>query len=81
MLDVAGQDADEFFEDIGHSKEARTELAKYYIGEFKLDERALAILKAAAEKKKHNSGPGAGLMFVILVAVVAVLFGVYTQMK
>lgn len=81
MLDVAGQDADEFFEDIGHSKEARGELKKYYIGDFKLDEAAIAALKAAAEKKKADGQPGAGFMVVVLVAILAVVFGVYTQMK
>lgn len=81
MLDVAGKDADEFFEDIGHSKEARLELAKYYIGEFKLDEKALEALRAEAERKKNASGPGAGLVMVILVAIIAVLFGVYSQVK
>ena len=80
MLDVAGQDADEFFEDIGHSKEARSELKKYYIGDFKLDEAAIAAMKAAAEKKKADSQPGA-FMVVILVAILAIILGVYTQMK
>jgi cytochrome b involved in lipid metabolism len=81
MLDVAGQNADEFFEDIGHSKEAREELKKYYIGDFKLDENALAAMKAAAEAKK-NEGSGKGLILVLLVAIIAILFGVYqTQMK
>ena len=81
MLDVAGQDADEFFEDIGHSKEARNELKKYYIGDFKLDEAAIAALKAAAEKKKLESNSGASFMVVVFVAMMAILFGVYTQMK
>jgi cytochrome b involved in lipid metabolism len=81
MLDVAGQDADEFFEDIGHSKEARMELTKFYIGDFKLDEAALAAMKAAAEKKKQESGPGTAFMVIVLVALIAILFGVYTQMK
>jgi hypothetical protein len=81
MLDVGGQNADEFFEDIGHSKEAREELKKYYIGEFKLDEKALAAMKAAAEAKK-NEGSGKGLILVLLVAIIAILFGVYqSQMK
>lgn len=77
MLDVAGQDADEFFEDIGHSKEARDELTKHYIGEFKLDEAALAVLKAAAEKKKKEGGVGTGLALVILVGLLAVLFAIF----
>jgi cytochrome b5 len=81
MLDVAGQDADEFFEDIGHSKEARNELTKYYIGEFKLDEAAIAAMKLAAEKKKLDSTPSAGFMIVVLVAILAIVFGIYTQMK
>lgn len=81
MLDVAGQDADEFFEDIGHSKEARAELAQHLIGTFKLDAAALAAMAAAAEKKKHQSGPGAGLILVVLVALIAILFGAYTQMQ
>eukprot|EP01084_Bolivina_argentea_P234290 394436_1 len=38
MLDVAGQNADEFCEDIGHTKEAREDLKKFLIGSFKLDE-------------------------------------------
>jgi cytochrome b5 len=81
MLDVAGQDADEFFEDIGHSKEARNELKKFYIGDFKLDEAAIAALKAAAEKKKQDNKPGAAFMVVVLVAILAIVFGVYLQMK
>lgn len=38
MLDVGGQDADEFFEDIGHSNDAREELTKHLIGTLKLTE-------------------------------------------
>jgi cytochrome b5 len=81
MLDVAGQDADEFFEDIGHSKEARNELKKFYIGEFKLDEAAIAAMKLAAEKKKSEGAPSAGFMIVVLIAIIAIVFGIYTQMK
>jgi cytochrome b5 len=81
MLDVAGQDADEFFEDIGHSKEARNELKKYYIGDFKVDEAAIAAMKEAAEKKKAESSGGSGFMIIVLIALVAILFGVYSQMN
>jgi len=80
MLDVAGQDADEFFEDIGHSKEARSELLKYYIGEFKLDEAALKAMKEAAEKKKKAEG-NTGFMLVILMGIIAILFGLYQSQK
>ena len=35
MLDVAGQDATEAFEDVGHSDEAREILAGYQVGTLK----------------------------------------------
>lgn len=76
MLDVAGQNADEFFEDIGHSKEAREELKKYYIGDFKVDEAALKAMKEAAEKKKKEES-NTGFMLVLLVGLLAILFGLY----
>jgi cytochrome b5 len=77
MLDVAGQDADEFFEDIGHSKEAREELAKHYIGDFHLDEAAKAKLKAQQEAAKSGvqKSPMA-TMVGILVVLLAILYGV-----
>jgi len=78
MLDVAGQDADEFFEDIGHSKEAREELAKHYIGEFHLDEAAKAKLKAQQEASKASvqRSPMTTIL-VVLVAVAAIVYGVF----
>jgi len=78
MLDVAGQNADEFFEDIGHSKEARQELKKYLIGTFKLDEATLAKMKADAERKASQSGQSSMLM-VVLIALIAV-YVAYTKL-
>jgi cytochrome b5 len=81
MLDVAGGDADEFFEDIGHSKEAREELKKYYIGDFKLDPETLAKMQAAAEAKAKQGG-ASSTMFMIAVVLLAIAFGYYqTQLK
>merc|ERR1711862_556096 len=57
LLDVAGQDADEFFEDIGHSKEARNELEEHYIGDLYLDEETKAKLAEAQEKKDPARSP------------------------
>lgn len=37
MIDEAGKDATESFEDVGHSDEAREIMAKMYVGEFKAD--------------------------------------------
>jgi cytochrome b involved in lipid metabolism len=78
MLDVAGQDADEFFEDIGHSKEARSELKKYIIGNYKIDEATLAKMMADAEKKSKQGG--SNMLVIIVVALVAIYFA-YNQMK
>lgn len=82
MLDVAGQDADEFFEDIGHSKEARNELAKHYIGDFHLDEAAKAKLKAQQEAQKAivQQSPMTTIMMV-LVVVLAVIYFFFQQSK
>lgn len=79
MLDVAGQHADEFFEDIGHSKEARGELQKYLIGSFKLDEATLAKMKADAEKKAAQGGQSS-LIIVEIVALIAI-YVAYTQLS
>mmetsp|Transcript_107902 Transcript_107902/g.302182 ORF Transcript_107902/g.302182 Transcript_107902/m.302182 type:complete len:133 (+) Transcript_107902:71-469(+) len=79
MLDVAGQNADEFFEDIGHSKEAREELKKYLIGTFKLDEATLAKMKADAERKAKQGGQSSMLM-VAIIAIIAI-YVAYTQMS
>lgn len=82
LLDVAGQDADEFFEDIGHSKEARNELAKYYIGDFKLDAAAIAKLKAEAEARAKKEGGTVSMVLVFVMALVGIGLAYYqTQMK
>ena len=80
LLDVGGQDADEFFEDIGHSKDARDELAKHLVGTLKLDEaeiqRRADAAKAAAEK-----GAGGMNFIVVLIAMLAIFAAYYkTQM-
>lgn len=40
LLDVAGQDATEAFEDVGHSDEARETLEQLLVGELKRQVRA-----------------------------------------
>lgn len=37
LLDEAGRDATESFEDVGHSEEARDIMSKLYVGEYKAD--------------------------------------------
>ena len=66
MLDVAGKDADEFFEDIGHSKEARSELEKYLIGTYKESEEELRQKALALEQKKSSTGNSSFMIVLVL---------------
>ena len=81
LLDVAGQDADEFFEDIGHSKEARKELEKHLIGNFKLDAAAIEKMKAAAEKRNKSDSGMVSTLLVALIAVVGVAVAYYKMQQ
>lgn len=71
LLDVAGQDADEFFEDIGHSNDARDELKKHLVGTLKLSAEDIEKRKLAAEKKSGGGGGGGMGVIAVVVAVVA----------
>jgi cytochrome b involved in lipid metabolism len=71
MLDVSGQDATEFFEDIGHSNDAREELKKHMIGVLKLSEEEIEKRRLDAEKKKSAGGGGGMGVIAVVVAVVA----------
>lgn len=81
MLDVAGQDADEFFEDIGHSKEARAELKEYLIGEFKLDEATKAKMAAEKEKQRQAKASGFPMGAVVVALLAAGAYYYMTQMQ
>ncbi len=71
MLDVGGKDADEFFEDIGHSNDARDELKKHLIGTLKLSAEEIEKRRLEAEKKKNAGGGGGMGMIAVVVAIVA----------
>ena len=72
MLDLAGQNADEFFEDIGHSADARNELKKYLIGTYEMSEEELEKMKADAAKR--GSAGGASPMVILLVVIIAIIY-------
>eukprot|EP00956_Cyclotella_meneghiniana_P018883 scaffold31840_cov67-Cyclotella_meneghiniana.AAC.3 len=69
ILDVSGKDADEFFEDIGHSNDAREELAKHCIGVLKMSEAEIEKRRLAAEAKSAGGG-GGGIVPLAMVGVV-----------
>mmetsp|Transcript_62095 Transcript_62095/g.73553 ORF Transcript_62095/g.73553 Transcript_62095/m.73553 type:complete len:133 (-) Transcript_62095:290-688(-) len=78
LLDVGGENADELFEDIGHSKDAREELANLLVG--KIDAEGLQKLSESAMKIADKSDGGMNMM-IILVILVAVAVGYWkTQM-
>lgn len=66
LIDRAGKDATEDFEDVGHSNEARKQLNTYEIGELPPSEREVA---------KSSGGGGGGSMALIVVPLVAIVAG------
>jgi len=73
VLDYAGKNADDMFEDIGHSKTAREKLSQYYIGDLKADP---SKPKAKASKKEAQAGGGLNPLAVFAL-LVAIAIGVY----
>ncbi|KND90569.1 putative cytochrome b5 [Tolypocladium ophioglossoides CBS 100239] len=72
MLDVAGQDATEAFEDVGHSDEARETLDKLLVGSLKRQPgdptpKTGATPSAATANKSDNTGMGIGLYAILLI--------------
>ncbi|KAK3822828.1 MAG: cytochrome b5 [Benniella sp.] len=75
LLDEAGRDATESFEDVGHSEEARDIMSKLYVGEYKTDG------SEKTKPKAHSSTPkpipaaepteSSSIQYVLALAVVA----------
>jgi len=76
LLDVGGKNADEFFEDIGHSRDARNELAKHQVGILKMSAEEIEEMKLKAEKEANATG-GASNLLIIIVIIVAIALGYY----
>eukprot|EP00536_Pseudo-nitzschia_multiseries_P001591 jgi/Psemu1/250724/estExt_Genewise1Plus.C_200066 len=77
MLDVSGQNADEFFEDIGHSVEARKELKKYLIGTYKMSEEEIEKMKLAEEAKANQQNVGS--TFIVIAIIAAIIAAAYMK--
>jgi len=71
LMDRAGQDATEDFEDVGHSNEARKKLEEFNVGELPPSEK-----KTAAEATGGGAG-GSGMIVAVVVALLAVGGGYY----
>ena len=75
-MDAAGTNADDLFEDIGHSSDAREELKKLLVGTLKLTEEEKAEIAAEAERKAvaKQSGGNGFIIVVVLIAILAAYF-------
>ncbi|KAL8417949.1 hypothetical protein RB594_001533 [Gaeumannomyces avenae] len=76
MLDVAGQDATEAFEDVGHSDEARETLSSLLVGDLKRQAgdpkpKSQSSGSLAPAAQTSAAGMGIGLYAVILVGGIA----------
>ena len=80
LLDVAGSDADMFFEDIGHSNDARDELKKHLVGILKLTPEEMAAKQKEAEEAAKRAAAGGGNMGMVLIMVVLAIIIGYMKM-
>mmetsp|Transcript_16589 Transcript_16589/g.15934 ORF Transcript_16589/g.15934 Transcript_16589/m.15934 type:complete len:149 (+) Transcript_16589:135-581(+) len=76
MLEFAGKDADDMYEDIGHSNEARKTMKKYLIGHLEVDPNKPK--KVAGKKSGSDIKSGGGLNpIAIIILLIAIACGVY----
>ena len=90
LLDVAGQDATEAFEDVGHSDEAREILEGLKVGSLKRGSGDEAPKTASTDKiaagpgGRNNAGTGTGMgitMYAVLLVGAAVAYFGYTYLQ
>ncbi len=68
LMDRAGQDGTEDFEDVGHSKDARDQLSKYEIGELPPSEQKA---ERSADTIRDAAGGGSMMMIMPIIGLVA----------
>ncbi|KAM4631170.1 cytochrome b5 type B [Polymixia lowei] len=79
LLEQAGADATESFEDVGHSTDAREMLEQYYIGELHMDDRKNEKPKDVYNPtSKESSSWTTWLIPVIAAVVVGIMYRYYT---
>lgn len=76
MMEFAGKDADNMFEDIGHSKEARNTMQKWVIGKLK-GGVPKATTKPEKERIAEIKSKGGLNPIVIFVLILAIVVGLY----
>lgn len=73
LLEQAGADATESFEDVGHSTDAREMLQQYYLGELHMDDRKK---EKAKEAQATNSGESSSWSMWLIPAIAAAVVGI-----
>ncbi|KAK3349393.1 putative membrane bound hemo protein [Lasiosphaeria hispida] len=85
LLDVAGQDATEAFEDVGHSDEARETLEAMKVGTLKRkagDPKPKAAVPGAVSPAANTEGAGIGVGLYAVVLIGGLLaFGAYQYLQ
>ena len=73
LLELAGKYADDMFEDIGHSTNARQQLKEFLVGTLDATEEELAALRAPA----HTGNGDSFLLVAVAVALLAAVGGYF----
>uniref|UniRef100_A0A1A9WQP8 Cytochrome b5 n=1 Tax=Glossina brevipalpis TaxID=37001 RepID=A0A1A9WQP8_9MUSC len=78
LLELAGKEATEYFEDVGHSSDAREMMKKYKVGEIILDERTNIPEKSEpnwnSETKNEETSMKSWLMPLILGLIATLIY-------
>lgn len=78
LLEQAGSDATESFEDVGHSTDAREMLQQYYVGELHMDDRKKESKKEVYVTTSNESRSWTTLLIpAIAVVLVGVMYRYY----
>ncbi|XP_029903975.1 cytochrome b5 type B [Myripristis murdjan] len=77
LLEQAGADATESFEDVGHSTDAREMLQQYFIGELHMDDRIKAPTKETTTTPGESSSWTVWLVPAVIAAVVGIMYRYY----
>ena len=76
LLELAGKYADDMFEDIGHSMNARQQLKEFLVGTLDATEEELAALRAPA----HTGNGDSFLLVAVAGALIAAVGGYFVFM-
>lgn len=79
LLEQAGSDASESFEDVGHSTDAREMLQHYYIGELHMDDRKKSTAKdvPAGGASESSSSWTMWLIPAVAAAALGIMYRLY----